>query len=189
MEKVRSGLKKTLALRVSLVRKAWVNIVLFLLAGVMIGSGVYFSSQPEWAKRADIITYNKGVIAYIFTQSGLDPSLQELPSEYRIETAAAYFQEAASISTDYRLKSLALYNLGTLIWIEAYALSDLTEVAQVYTLQQAITNLAEAVRLDPNNEDAKYNLELLEKVMPIEGQQQETTNGVSFAPGIVEKGF
>ena len=50
MEKVRGGVQKIPVMRASLARKVWVNIILFLLAVVMIGSGVYFNSQPEWIK-------------------------------------------------------------------------------------------------------------------------------------------
>ncbi len=187
MEKVRGGGKKILVMRASLARKVWVNIILFLLAVVMIGSGVYFNSQPEWIKRADIITYNKGVF-FNNAPPGLLPASEERPEEYPIQRAAAYFQKAASESTDNELRSLALYNIGTQIGRDAYAFSILAAPPQVDVLPQAIMQLAEAVRIDPNNEDAKYNLELLEKVMVIEGQQQAGP-GEGYSPGVVEKGY
>jgi hypothetical protein len=161
MEKERKGVKKTPVQRVSLAREAWVNIVLFLLAIVMIGSGVYFSFQPEWAKRADIKLYNQGVSTYLLPSEIL-PATDDRPEEYPIVRAAAYFQQAASESKDNRLKSLALYNLGTLMGGDA--LSSISGNTPWFGIADAITKLEQAVRTDPNNEDAKYNLELLEKL-------------------------
>jgi hypothetical protein len=101
----------------------------------------------------------------------------------------ARFQETTSISTDDRLKSLAFYNLGTLMWAEAYPGSSLSMLlTQADIRQQAITNLAEAIRLDPDNEDAKYNLEYLEKIQAKEGQP-EASVGMGFGAGTIKEGF
>ena len=186
MEKVRRGVQKVSVMRASLARKVWVNIILFLLAVVMIGSGAYFNSQPEWITRAGIISYNKGVEAYN-APPGVLPATEERPMEYPIERGTAYFKEAAAKSTDNRLKSLALYNLGTLIGREGYAFRIVSMPPPV-DMAQGISNLAEAVRIDPNNEDAKYNLELLEKVAALEGEK-EGGPGAGYSPGAVEKGY
>jgi len=131
----------------------------------------------------------KGVIFYIATPPGLLPASEERPSEWPIERAAAYFEEAASKSTDNRLKSLALYNLGTLMGRESYAVSPVTPRLEMEAaLPAAIMRLAEAIRIDPNNEDAKYNLELLEKTSA-NLERERGAAGKGYAPGIVVKGY
>lgn len=185
MEKVRKGVKKILVLRASLAGKAWVNIILFLLAGVMIGSGVYLRSQPEWTKRADIRWYNQGVSA-LYLPPGVLPATEERPSEFPVVRAVAYFQQAASKSTDNRLKSFALYNIGTLRGRDALAAMGASTPR--LGVAEGISKLAEAVRADPNNEDAKYNLELLEKLQAAVAQE-EAGPGPGYSPGTVNKGY
>lgn len=189
MDESRKGARRILAQGVSLVRKVWMNTVLLLLAGVIIGSGVYVRSQPERTTRADIRAYNQGVSAY-HLPPGLLPSSEERPSEYPIERAAAYFEKAASESRDNKLKSLALYNWGTLSAREAYASSLAFSLAGTPRVEmtQAIVWLREAIRYDPNNEDAKFNLELLERVLAIEGEK-EGAPGPGYSPGAVDKGY
>jgi hypothetical protein len=194
MEKVRKGVKRILVMRASLARKAWVNIILFLLAGVMIGFGVYLSSQPEGTKRADIRWYNQGVSVY--NEAILIPATEESPAEFPIENirkAAAYFQQVASESTDNGLKTLALYNLGTLIGRDYLVFME--ERTPGLGVVEGISKLAEAVRIDPNNEDAKYNLELLEKMRNLY-QESAILLGYSAGAirigdyiGIVDKGY
>jgi hypothetical protein len=111
----------------------------------------------------------------------------ERPSEFPIERATAYFQKTISTSTDDEIKSLALYNLGTLIGREAYAYTE-SSLSTGINLQQGITELAEAVRLDPGNEDAKYNLEVLEKVATSKGQEAGAP-GAGYSPGAIEKSY
>jgi hypothetical protein len=184
MQNVRRRVKRTLVLGPS-VRKAWAVIVLFLLAGILIGSGVYLSTQPEWTERADIRLYNEGVAAYR-APPGILPASDWRPAEGPIERAAACFEKAGSESKDKRFKSIALYNLGTIAGREAYSLGQ-TGAPRVGTAV-AISKLAEAVRNDPNNEDAKYNLELLEKLQ-VAVQEEKAGPGPGYAPGYVEKGY
>jgi hypothetical protein len=194
MEKMIKGEKKVPVPRASLVRKAWLNIALFLLASVIIVFGVYLSSQPEWTKRADIKLYNQGVSAYLLP-SELLPATDERPSEYPIVRAAAYFQQAALESTDNRLKTLALYNLGTLMGGDA--LSAISGNTPWFGVVDAISKLAEAVWIDPNNEGAKYNLELLERLQAAAAQEQwlsdilftATVPEPGFFVGAIDKGF
>jgi hypothetical protein len=187
MEKVRKGVKKTLALGASLVKKAWVNIVLFLLAGVIIGSGVYLRSRPEWTLRTDIREYNRGVSAYQEILWGpLVSSEESLLSVYphAIEYAGGRFERAGSESTDKKLKSLAFYNLGTLIGRVAFFRQQLPGI----DVGVALTKLAEAIRNDPHNEDAKFNKELLDRVL--ERKKEGTAGpGPGYSPGVVDKGY
>lgn len=157
-EKIES---KIPAMKVSLARKAWLNIALFLLAVVVISFGVYLNTQPEWTKRTDIKLYNQGASAYTLPAELL-PATDERPSEYPIVRAAAYFQQVTFQSTDDRLLTLALYNLGTLMGKDS--LTVLSGSTPWFGLMEGISILEEAIRIDPDNENAKYNLELLEKL-------------------------
>ncbi|HEX79190.1 MAG TPA: hypothetical protein G4O19_03430, partial [Dehalococcoidia bacterium] len=116
---------------------------------------------PEWIKRADIESYNKGASAYTLPAELL-PATDERPSEYPIVRAAAYFQQAALQSTDDRLLTLALYNLGTLMGKDS--LTVLSNNTPWFGLMEGISKLEDAIRVDPNNDSAKYNLEFLEKL-------------------------
>ncbi len=147
--------------KASLIRRAWLSIILFFLAIIVVGFGVYLSSQPEWAKRVDIKLYNRGVSTYALPVEVL-PATDDRPAEYPITRAAAYFLQSASKSTDSRLITMGLYNLGTLMGKDA--LTVISGNTSSFGLTDAINILAEAVRTDPGNEDAKYNLELLEKL-------------------------
>jgi hypothetical protein len=161
---------------------------------VIIGFGVYLSFQPEWAKRADIKLYNQGVSASLLPAELL-PATNDRPSEYPIIRAAAYFQQAASESTDNRLKALAFYNLGTLMGSDA--LSALSGSTPSFVLPDAINKLAEAVRLNPDNEDAKYNLELFEALQFESTQEQWLSDAMlgaltpapGFFMGTTDEGF
>ena len=178
MEKMTKGEKKVPVMWVFRERKAWLSIALFLLAIVIIVFGVYLSSQPEWTERADIKLYNQGVSAYLLPAELL-PATEERPSEFPIIRAAAYFQQASSESTDSRLKALALYNFGTLMGKDS--LSSLSGSTPRFGVTDGIIILAEAVRKDPNNEDAKYNLELLEKVQAAMAQNSSSNiSGLSL---------
>jgi hypothetical protein len=194
MEKIIKGQEEVPVVRASLGRKAWLNIALFLLAVVIIAFGVYLNFQPEWAKRADIKLYNQGVSASLLPAELL-PATGDRPSEYPIIRAGAYFQQVASEGTDNRLKALALYNLGTLMGKDA--LSALSGSTPSFVLADAINILAEAVRLNPDNEDAKYNLELFEALQFESTQEQWLSDALlamlmpapGFFLGGTDKGF
>jgi len=183
---VRKALDKILILKASLAGKAWVNIALLLVAGLMIGCGVYLRAQPEWTRRADIRWYNQGVQA-LYLPPGVLPATEERPSEFPVVRAAAYLQQAASQTTDNRLKSLALYNIGTLRGRDAVVAMGASTTQ--FGVAEGISKLAEAVRADPTNEDAKYNLELLEKLQAGVAQE-EAGPGPGYSPGaVVDKGY
>lgn len=204
MAKVRKGLKKIPSLG-ALARKSWVNIISFVLAGIMIGSGVYVRSRPEWTLRADIRAYNQGVSTYqlllwepLFSETLPAPRL--FPSEtppspslsseemvlsvypHVVEKAGVHFEKARLKSSDKKLKSLAFYNLGTMFGRLALGEGRLTDMAG------AITKLRQAIRYDPNNEDAKFNLELLERAVGVEAKERGGPGG-GYAPGAVDKGY
>lgn len=210
MEKVRKRANRIPALGASMVRKAWVDIALFLLAGVIIGSGVYLRTQPERTTRTDLREYNKGTSTCqlllwepLFspeTLPSLSDSSEETPPSpplsseemilsvypHVIEKAGPYFEKAASDGADKKLKSLALYNLGTMLG--RLALAEGLPSARRSDMTQALTKLGEAIRNDPNNEDAKFNLELLERAVGVE-EKPKGSAGPGYSPGAVDEGY
>ncbi len=173
----------------SIVRKVQLSWVLFVLAGLMIALGIYVNSRPDWMVKPTIRSYNQGVTAY-HLPPGLLPASDERPSEWGIERARAYFEIAASEKTNTKLRAVTLYNLGTLIAREAYASNlghSLLDSPRV-DMTEAVLMLQESVRLDPDNENAKYNLEVLEQVLSIEGEK-EGAAGPGYSKGSVEKGY
>ena len=175
---------RKVAQAISFVRKGWVSIVLLLVAVVAIGAGAYVKSQPGWTKWPDIREYNEGVTDFRAPPVVL-PAEAVRPEE-PIERAAAHWK-SASETTDKKLKSLALYNLGTLIAREAFALRIVSNPRA--DMAEASLWLEEAIRNDPTNEAAKYNLELVEKAQAQEGEAVGAP-GPGYAPGAVDgKGY
>jgi tetratricopeptide (TPR) repeat protein len=176
-----------------LIRRAWLNVVLLILAALSMGSGIYLRARPEWTKRPDVAEYNLGIVTY-----------NEFPTARGASTtekAAALFEKALVQSSDQKVKALSLCNVGTINGKlasddirrirEAYAVrrakgveSDENLLIARQELRKAIQKLAEAVRIDPTIEDAKFNLELLEK----ERGEGEVL-GSKYSPGQVEKGY
>ncbi len=155
------------------------SLFLFLGAGILIAGGAYLKSHPEWSLRTDIQDYNLGVSAYF------EPPTPEVKP---VEKAAPYFEKAASESEDKRVKSLALYNLGTMIGKEAFEARGLTTTFRAGEIVTAVRDLAGAVRNDPHNEEAKFNLELLERMLGSE-VRKEAGPGPGYSPGEVDIDF
>ena len=170
------------------IRKKLAGIVLLISAIILISFGFYTHLHPDWTLNPDIRAYNLGSFYYTVPPGSLPaiPS-ESRPEEWPIERAAAYWAKAASMTTDSHLKSLALYNVGALIARESYAGSLSSGTAQV-EMATGITNLKESLRIDPDNEDAKYDLELLERVAKIQSVEQGAP-GEGFSPGAEEEGF
>jgi hypothetical protein len=176
----------------SFFRHAWASLALIVLGAAVIGFGFYFQSRPDWTLRPDIRDFNQGVHDYHLPIGvGEAPPLfstEGLPSVYAVERVGPYFDKAAAEAdpNDRKFKSLAYYNLGTLIGRESWALRT-SGTARV-DLAEGIKKLGEALRMDPTNEDAKYNLELMERAATKEGKQQGAP-GPGYSPGVVEKGY
>jgi tetratricopeptide (TPR) repeat protein len=174
-------------------RQAWLNIVLILLGISAVGAGVYLKTKPELTSRSDIEEYNLGVSAYE------DQASSQLGKS--IDEAKAQFEKALVASSDDGLRALALYNIGTVRGIRAW--ESIERIRQSYgpggipesgedealmlvrmEIREAVKVLAEAIRIDPNDEAAKFNLELLESQLggpPVSGSR--------FSPGEIEKGY
>ncbi len=179
--------------RASFLRTAWLNIVLLILAALSLGSAAFLVVRPDWAKRPDIAEYNQGIAVY-----------NELPTNKGVtvtEKAAAHFEKALVGTNDQKLKALALYNQATISGKLAF--DEIRRIRQAYVVQKlkgvesdenlliaqgelkkAIQKMAEAVRIDPTLEDAKFNLELYET----ERIGAEII-GSRYAPGQVDKGY
>jgi hypothetical protein len=168
-------------------RMAWIDIILLALALAVTAAGFYLHARPDWTLREDIRNLNQGVTSFN-APPGLLPPGEGRPAEYPIERAGALWDKAAAISTDNHLKSLAYYNLGTLVGREAWAQSLPGPGNTQTDMIEGIRKLGEALRADPNNEDAKFNLELMEKVAHVQGEKQGGP-GDGYSPGAVEKGY
>jgi tetratricopeptide (TPR) repeat protein len=177
----------------SFIRTAWLNIVLLVLAALSLGSAGFLAARPDWAKRPDIAEYNQGIAVY-----------NELPTNKGVtvtEKAAEHFEKALVQSNDQKLKGLSLYNAATITGKLAF--DEIRRIRQAYAVQRlkgvesdenlliaqgelkkAIQKMAEAVRIDPTLEDAKFNLELFET----ERIGAEVI-GSRYAPGQVDKGY
>jgi hypothetical protein len=189
VDKTKQGARRILVQAASFTRKAWLGTLLIVLAGLMIALGFVAESEPKWMIKSTLRAYNQGVDAY-HLPPGLLPASDERPSEWPIERATAYWEQASAEEKDVRLRSLAFYNLGTLMAREAYASSlgfALIGSPRV-DMTQAILKLSETIRLDPDNEDAKYNLEVLDRVQKTEGEK-EGAPGPGYSPGAVDKGY
>lgn len=188
MSEMRHRARRSLAQAGSYVRKAWLSGLLILLGGLLIVAGFYAKSQPKWMVKSTLRAYNQGVDVY-HLPPGLLPASDERPSEWPIQRARAYWEQAAG-DKDEELRALAFYNLGTFLAREAYASSlayGLLDSPRV-DMTEAILRLREAIRLDPDNEDAKYNLEVCDRVANVEGEK-EGGPGPGYSPGAVEKGY
>jgi hypothetical protein len=170
------------------------NLVLVVLAAVSIGSGLYLRARPDWARRADIGEYNLGVLTY--------NEMPTLRGTGTTEKASARFEKAVVQTSDQKVRALALCNLGTMSGKlardsirriqEAYAVkrakgveSDENLLMARQEIRKSIQKLAEAVRIDPTLEDAKFNLELLET----ERGEGGGILGSRYSPGQVDKGY
>lgn len=188
-------------------KKVPVTIILISLAAIMIILGLYSRFQPERFIRNDIREYNVGVeqfnvgieqyqlaaekvaedrVAYdVFFD---DDSTVDNFIKGTFDSALVHFEEAIIESKDNKIKSLSFYNLGTIIGISAGDIRFRDDYR--YEIEVAFDKLSEAIRHDPHNEDAKYNLELLESMYNIEksgGVEDIIQRG--YTPGILRKGF
>ena len=187
MEYATKDVRTKRSLLASLLKAAWVNIVLLVLAGLLVGSGTYLKDWTEWTLRTDVREYNKGVeICQQLLWGPLVSTEAELLSVYPhvIEKAGGNFAKVGAESSDKKLRSLAFYNLGTLTGRAAFFRQQLPNI----DFGDAIAKLTDAIRDDPNNEDAKFNKELLEKVLVRKGSTKAGP-GLGYSPGVIQKGF
>ncbi len=142
-------------------RNSIANVIIFIIALIFILIGVVLSLWGGKTNSKDIQLYNRAI--EIYEEQDYVMATSTAPASYPLENlseAISNFQQAASITEDNKLKSLALYNIGTAIGWDFIIFSE--DRSDEFGLEMAISLLREAVWLDPENEDAKYNLEYLE---------------------------
>ncbi len=114
----------------------------------------YDRASHYWLARRDILTANQGTLAY---------------SAANFTRAAEFFRQTSQNATHPDIEQQALYNLGS-IFVE---LKD---------VEQAAHFLKAALRIDPNDNESKYNLErLYHFVLVKQGRNGEAS--LEQAPG------
>ncbi len=144
-----------------LFKKALVNVALFVIALIMLGVGTGMVLISDTTNREDVRLFNQAVTTY--NQEDYITTSDTSSVSYTLDNlllSIEYFQKAADTSIDNQLKSLAYYNIGMAIVRDYLYYSE--ERLNEYGLSVAILFFKEAIRLDPDNEDAKYNLEYVE---------------------------
>jgi Ca-activated chloride channel family protein len=117
----------------------------------------YQSIDPSSANR-DELNYNLAVAEY---RNG------------QIESAKQRFSEAAATS-DASIASKARYNLGDCLYSEAVKLAGNDKPAAIETLRTAISHYRSSLQGNPNNVDARANIELAgELIRRLQLQQQK----------------
>jgi tetratricopeptide (TPR) repeat protein len=189
-------------------KKVPVPIILISFALLMIILGFYYRFQPQRLIRNDIREYNEGVVQFnegvkqfqlaaetlaedqvaydTFFADGVRNVDQIIKETF--DSALVHFDKAIIESKNNELKSLTYYNLGTMIGIISGDIRFREDVR--YEIVVAFDKLREAIKHNPYNEDAKYNLELLERIYNLEeteGIEEITIQG--YTPGILRKGF
>jgi polygalacturonase len=177
----------------SFIRQVWLNIVLLGFAAASAAVGALLLANPDWARRPDVAEYNEGVAAW-----DVAPALRGITT---LERATAHLETALNQTRSDQVRALAAYNLGAIKG--SLALADIRSIKERYAttkmpgvdqdenltiarqeLRKAIQNLAQAARLDPSLDDAKYNLELFETE-----QGEPPVPGTRYSPGKVDKGY
>lgn len=149
------------------------GIVLLVVAGLIIGFAGYLSHTQPGGMDKSYLNYNSGVEAQLKND---------------VEGALAWYGQVAAEAENPKVKSLAFYNIGT-IWGTLVFNENLTAESRLQIAQYAIENLREAVRNDPDNLEAKYNLEILvNKQIEIskevqQGGEGEPAPGPGYSPG------
>jgi tetratricopeptide (TPR) repeat protein len=155
--------------------RAFVNIVLLACGIIITAIGTLMFSGSLISGREDIKLYNQALGIYneedYFEATSM--SFASYPLDNLIG-AIEYFQKAASVSTDNKLQSMALSNIGTAIIRDYLYFSE--ERSLSYGLAEAQNMLIEAIRLDPDNDYAKYNLEYLGSLMTEVAKKQAVSS-------------
>lgn len=162
-------------------KRKWLALLL-ASAVIFIGTGLYLKTGPEWTKNTYYDYYNRGVSAKI---------------ENRTEESLNDFTRVANDSKNPWLISLALSQSGYLIGRQAFN-AELSAESRFQIVQQAIGLLQEAVSKNPDNGEAKYNLELLKNQLPgllremAEGNNDSGKRGnpgSGYSHGYEERGY
>jgi len=99
-----------------------------------------------------------------------NPSLQYnigtvLYKQKKYKEAVESFQKVAATANESDLKEKALYNMGNAYFRQAESAGD------IELLSKAVDAYTEALKLDPNDTDAKYNLEVVRRMLELKKQE------------------
>ena len=89
-----------------------------------------------------------------------------LYKQERYDEAAKEFEQAQS-STDLKLREKAYYNSGNCSFRTGIAKKD------IEMLKKAAASYQKALEIDPNDQDAKHNLEVVRRHIQLQNKQQE----------------
>lgn len=85
----------------------------------------------------------------------------------KYDLAAQSFEKVINSSFDNELKAKAYYNAGNAYFKQAEAAGDMEN------LQKSIDAYTEALKFNPEDEDAKYNLEVARQMLELKKQEQD----------------
>jgi hypothetical protein len=125
--------------------------------------------QDDLAMRHALQLYGANVGA----RPRLDNASQVAAARAASETALAQVARGSDASRDSQAE--------TLLAVLAYG--DFAEGGQASQADQAVSALQDAVKLDPDNVTAKYDLELLLRLLAAHGVQPGSQAGTGFGPG------
>lgn len=154
-------------------------VAIFLIAGALF-IWLAVSGNPIGRGRENpyVTKYNQGVDIYRAGQR---------------DHAVSVFSEVAALNSGNKIKSRALFNIGALKAEEVFS-ADISVQQRWEALQIALANLKAVIRADPNDEDAKWNYEVLltsRDSMQTDvggGSDQGEQQGGSQTPGGSESG-
>lgn len=153
MEKIKSKGRKALSSIAALSRKLRQNSAIaacFLMAILLISLGFYLYPPPDPA----LEYYHSGLVRYEWFKAN-----EQFMPEY-VSSAIESFLKAAANTDSPLVKSWSFYNVGTMLG-EIAQDEEMPIEVRIEVIKEAIRYLQAAIALDPDNYDAKYNLEFL----------------------------
>jgi len=150
------------------IASAWMAAAMFLL-----GLGGAHGLVKEGNKLFSGGQYGKALVKYTDAQlkSPDEPRLHYnigtvLYKQKKFDRAAESFKKVISLADEKDLKQKAWYNLGNSRFRQAVSAGD------AELLGKAVDAYTEALKIDPNDKDAKYNLEVARKMFELKKEQQ-----------------
>jgi len=154
-------------------------IFLFLLFSLA-GFGGAWGLVREGNKLFAAGQYDQALTRYTDAQLGDpdNPRLQYnigtvLYKQKKFKEALESFQKVIATSDENEIKEKAFYNMGNAYFRQAESAGD------IELLSKAVDAYTEALKLDPNDADAKYNLEVARRMLELkkkENPQQQCQN-------------
>ncbi len=150
--------------------------IIALLAGAacLLGLGGAYGLVKEGNELFSREKYGEALVKYTDAQlaSPDDPRLHYnigtvLHKQKKYDRATDSFRKVISTADDDSLKQKAWYNLGNSYFNRAASAGD------VELLKKAVDSYTEALKLDPNDKDAKYNLEVARKMLEMKKKEQK----------------